>query len=188
MSVRGKLAGLLAALGILAGCASSGEPVDAKDPTVSLVYGYFDMEDAPTSVDWVSVKKYGGEASFYNMGAKDGLFWHVGVAPGSYQVETFGGGGGFFSSPHRYNFGTRGRNDTAIRIKTPGAYFMGSYKFVLHKTGVFEAGRFEMKPVKTPSEKEILQRLVKALESDDELKVYARQINWAKQRIAQLSR
>ena len=174
-----------------AGCASKGEPIDPKDETMSMVYGYFDMTDAPSDLRWVSIKKYGDKPLFYEAGAKEGLFWHVGVAPGSYQVETFGGNGGIpmlTSSPYRYNFGTRGRNDTAIRIKRPGLYYMGSYKYVEHKGGFMEADRFEMKSVRAPSEKEILQRLVKAMESDDELRAYTRQIAWAKSRLAQLSR
>jgi hypothetical protein len=171
----------------LAGCASKGEPIDPKDETLSMVYGYFDMKDAPSDLRWVSIKKYGDKVLYYEAGAKEGLFWHVGVAPGSYQVETFGGQGGIAlltSRPYRYNFGTRGRNDTALRIQKPGLYYMGAYKFVEHKDG----DKFEMQPAKSPSEKEIVQRLVKELESDEELRIYTRQLGWAKKRAAALAR
>lgn len=182
----------VAACGLLAaGCASKGDPIDPKDETLSMVYGYFDMKDAPSDLRWVSIKKYGDKPLFYGAGAKEGLFWHVGVASGSYQVETFGGQGGIpmlTSRPYRYNFGTRGRNDTATRIQKPGLYYMGTYKYVEHRGGFMEADKFEMKPSKTPSERELLQRLVKEMESDDELKIYTRQIGWAKKRLAELGR
>lgn len=188
-----KLGWLLPAVAALALAACAGGPgkVDTHDETVSLVYGYFDMKDAPSDLRWVSIKKYGDKPLYYEAGAKEGLFWHVGVAAGSYQVETFGGQGGIAlltSSPYRYNFGTRGRNDTAIRIRRPGLYFMGTYKYVEHKGGFMEADHFEMKTVKAPTEKELLQRLIKEMESDDDLRIYSRQLAWAKKRVAELSR
>lgn len=35
---------------LVAACASKGDPVDPKDETVSLVFGYFDMKDAPSDL------------------------------------------------------------------------------------------------------------------------------------------
>ena len=70
----------------------------------------------------------------------------MGIAPVSYQVETFGGPGGIpilTSRPWRHNFGTHGRNATAIRVKGPGLYFMGAYRYIEHKGGLMEADRFE---------------------------------------------
>ncbi len=43
-----------------------------------------------------------------------------------------------------------------------------------------------MQPAKAPSEKEILQRLVKQLESDRDLAKYSRQLKLARERLAQL--
>ena len=82
----------------LGGCASN-TPVNPKDDRLSLVYGYFDMKDAPSGLDWVSLKQYGSkDAGWYHLRAKEGLFFHVGVEPGSYQVDTFGSNGGFSTS------------------------------------------------------------------------------------------
>lgn len=175
----------------IAGCASRGEPIDPKDSTLSMVFGYFDMKNAPSDLRWVSIKRYGDKPLYYEAGAREGMFWHVGIAAGSYQVETFGGQGGIpmlTSSPYRYNFGTRGRNDTAVRVKRPGIYYMGAYRYVEHKGGFMETDRFEMKSVKAPSEKEVLKRLITEMESDAELRVYERQLAWAKKRLAELSR
>jgi hypothetical protein len=43
-----------------------------------------------------------------------------------------------------------------------------------------------MQPVNAPSEKELLTRLIKILESDKELQGYSRQLALAKRRLAQL--
>lgn len=173
----------------LGGCASGGA-INANDETVSLVYGYFDMEDAPSGVDWVFLQQYGTkakEAEGYSIGAKDGLFFHIGIEPGSYQVDRFGGGGGFFSRLVEYDFGGKGRNRTAIRIRKPGVYFLGAYRYVNHAgKGFFAPDKFEMQPAKAPGEKELLQRVIKRMESDDELKPYTRQLHLAKRRLGEL--
>jgi hypothetical protein len=169
------------------GCASDGPPVDPQDESRSIVFGYFDMTDAPSSVEWVSIKRYGDKPVWYQLAVKDGLFFHVGIEPGAYQVDKFGKNPGFLSNTrYVYNFGTRGRNETARRIDKPGLYFLGAYKYVKHSTGWFEQGKFEMQPVDAPSEKELLTRLVKILESDKELQGYSRQLALAKRRLSQL--
>lgn len=177
----------MAGIALLSGCAST---IDPKDETLSLVYGYFDMDDAPSNFEWVSIKKYGDDDLWYNArGRKDGLFLHVGVAPGSYQVDAFGGMGGIpllTRKPYKYNFGNNGRNDTAIRIRAPGVYYMGAYKYVDHPGGFFKQAKFEMKPIPHTSEKEVLQRVISTLESDSGLKMYTHQIDMAKRRMATL--
>jgi hypothetical protein len=186
----------LAAAFLAAGCASTSEDVDVKDETVSLVFGYFDMKDAPSGLEWVSLKRYGTPDDrqkagwVYTLPAKEGLFYHVGIRPGSYQVDKFGGAGGIPLLTRRdfeYDFASRGRNRTAVRIERPGIYFLGAYRYVNHAgEGFFEADKFAMQPAKQPTEKEVLQQLIKMLESDKELAGYTRQLKLAKQRLAQL--
>lgn len=176
------IVGLLAFF--VAGCATS-DPVDPKDQSLSLVYGYIDMEDAPSSLGWVHLKLYDGKNTGYTVPADDGLFFHVGVEPGPYQVDRFGRHAQFFSNTnYTYNFGTRGRNETAIKIVKPGVYFMGAYKYIEVETGWFEADKFRMERTKTPTERELLTRLLKILEED--YSEYTRQIAMVKQRLAQL--
>jgi hypothetical protein len=74
-----------------------------------------------------------------------------------------------------------------VRIRVPGLYFLGVHQYVNHAgKGLFAPDKFEMKPVTTPTEKELLQRLVKELEADKELSGYTRQLGLAKRRLAEL--
>ena len=168
----------------VAGCATS-DPVDPKDPSLSLVYGYIDMADAPSSLGWVRIKLYDGKNQGYSAAVKKGLFFHVGVEPGPYQVERFGRHTTLFSTTeYTYDFGTRGRNETAIKIDKPGVYFMGAYKYVEIPTGWFEQDKFKMERTQTPSERELLARLSTVLQED--YPQYTRQIAMVRQRLAQL--
>src|SRR4029453_10111163 len=151
----------------LAGCASA-PPVDTRDETRSLVFGYFAMTDAASKREWVSLRKYDSSQNtgeWYALAVRDGLFFHIGIGPGSYQVEKFGGMGGIpllTRRPFEYDFGGKGRNSTAVRIREPSLYFLGAHQYVNHAgKGLFAPGKFEMKPVQSPTEKEVLQRLLK---------------------------
>ena len=173
------------------GCASGPGKIDPKDESLSLVYGYFDMTDAPSNVEWVFLKQYGNNKDEgYRVSAKDGLFLHVGIEQGSYQVAEFGGVGGIpmlTRRDFRYDFGSKGRNSTATRINKPGVYFFGSHRYVNHAAkGFFDADKFEMRPSKAPSEKEVLQKVIRQLETDSELAEYKRALRIAKQRLAAL--
>ncbi|MGH8697837.1 MAG: hypothetical protein ACREVS_15235, partial [Burkholderiales bacterium] len=68
---------------VVGGCASSGPPVDPKDESRSIVFGYFDMTEAPSSVEWVSIKQYGDKPVWYDLAVRDGLFFHVAIQPGA---------------------------------------------------------------------------------------------------------
>lgn len=175
----------LAAL-VLAACGGTA-PVSSDDETLSLVFGYFDMKDAPTKVQWVGLKQYGGkDAGTYSLAVHDGLFFHVGIEPGSYQVDKFGGSS-FLRGEHVYNFGGKGRNTTAIRIQKPGVYFLGAHRYVKHPgEGFFSPDKFDMQPMKAPTEKELLERVIKQIESDRELAPYKRQLRLARERLARL--
>jgi hypothetical protein len=170
---------------LVAGC--GGKSVSGDDETLSLVYGFFDMKDAPTKLEWVGLKQYaGGTGGTYTISARDGLFFHVGIEPGSYQIDKFGGAG-FIRGEYVYNFGGKGRNSTAIRIQKPGVYFVGAHRYVNHAgKGIFTPDKFSMEPLKAPSEKEVLQRVIRRLEGDRELAPFKRQLRQARERLAQL--
>jgi hypothetical protein len=185
---RRALAGLmLAPLVMAAGCASSPGNVDPADPNLSIVCGYIDMSKAPSDLRWVSIKAYGkGMDHHYRTRVHDGVFFHVGVDPGSYQIDRFGGQGGIpmlTSRPFEYEWGTRGRNPTAVRIEKPGVYFVGAYGYRPEASGLLEADRFDMQATKTPSESEVLRRVLASIEGDAELRRYALQIQRIRARL-----
>jgi hypothetical protein len=88
----------------------------------------------------------------------------------------------------QYNYGTRGRNETAIRVTKPGLHFMGAYHCVAHDGGLFAPDKFEMQPVASPTERELLSRILAEMGASQELRAYTRQIGLVKQRVAELSR
>lgn len=170
----------------LTGCASSGQSVDAAADDFSVVAGYIDMADAPSDLRWVSIKGYGTSDRWYRAGVRDGLFFHLGVKPGSYQVDRFGGVRSLiplFGDPYEYEWGTQGRNRTAVRIDSPGVFFLGSHRYTRQATGFFEAGKFLMQPMSSPTEREVLQRLLRIMESDPSLSVYRHQLARIKQKL-----
>ena len=154
-------------LGLLAGCASSGPSRDINDPTNSLVFGYIDMDDAPTkaSYAWMVQVAPPSDAPYWGLGVSKGLFYNSYLPPGSYQLSKLGGSG-FFAGQHEYSF-PRQSNQTALRISKPGIYFLGSYKYQKVKTGMFEQGKFKIEKMGKPTEAELLKRL---LDEDSDIK------------------
>ncbi|MDH5601142.1 MAG: hypothetical protein OEY78_07545 [Gammaproteobacteria bacterium] len=177
---------------LLNGCATSPDPIDPKDKNRSVVFGYFDMEDAPSwgGIDWVSVKQYKPRTKkgYYGAAVKEGLFYHIGLPNGSFQVDSFGRNTRFYSNTrYTYNFGGKGRNQTARVIKRPGVYFMGSYKYKAIDSGsIFKPDNFKMIKSKKPKEKVLLKKLLKIMQSDSDLAIYTYQIHRIKQRLKKL--
>lgn len=151
---------LLAALTV-AGCASDsiGPERDLNDPTNSLVFAYIDMGDAPTSVDEASLKPQ-GEEGYWHMGVDDGLLYQAHLPVGSYQLATLSGSS-FLHGEVEYDFAAYGRNASAVRIEKPGIYFLGSFRYKEVKTGFFEADKFDIERADTPTELELLNRIMK---------------------------
>ena len=195
LSKRSVLLAAAAALA-LAGCSTPREPADPADPRLSVVFGYFDMKQAPSPVEWLSLKSYGSDAhNGYTLPGEKGLFLHVAVEPGAYQVDRFGGMSGvrvggisFFGSNHQYSYSALGRNDTAIRITRPGAYYLGAYEYVANRRGWLEQDEFEMRPLPAPDERELLLKVQHRFETDSRLQPYTHQLDLVRRRVAELSR
>jgi hypothetical protein len=150
----------LVVLALLAGCGSSGPKRDINDPTNSLVFGYIDMSDAPTGVSYATLMQVAPptNAPYWGLGVSKGLFYNSYLPPGSYQLSRFGGSG-FLAGEHRYDFPRQG-NQTALRIATPGIYYLGSFKYKKVRTGVFEQGKFTIEKTDKPTEAELLKRIL----------------------------
>src|SRR5215471_8224069 len=150
----------LLALALSAGCASSGHERNINDPTNSLVFGYVDMDDAPTGISYASVQQVAppSEAPYWSLSVRKGLFYSAYLPPGSYQLSKFGGSG-FWAGENVYSFPRQG-NQTALRIEKPGIYFLGSFKYKTEKSGMFETPKFSMQKVSQPGEAELLKRIL----------------------------
>ena len=186
---------LLPALLFSSGCAlfSKEDPVDPNDKTLSLVFGYFDLKDAPSwgGVDWVSIKQYKPKPSYYGTDVEDGLFFHIGVAnKSSIQVDEFGRNTRWYSNAtYTYGFGGNGRNETALVIKKPGVYFLGSYKYQpIEAASFFEADKFDMVKSKSPTEKELLTKVLKLIKEDSDYNIYHNQIKMVEKRLKYLNK
>jgi hypothetical protein len=146
------------------------------------------MEDAPTAVEWVKLKQYKPRPTWtYPCRVEDGLFFHVGIPPGSHQVEEFGGPV-LFSNDQRYGFYDSGSNPTQIRIEDPGVYFLGSYRYRKTRDGEpfsFKGDRFTIVELESPTEEELLRRLLKVLMDDDPEK-FDRQAGMIRRRLAEI--
>ncbi len=154
----------------LGGCADQRLIREDKDDlaSASLVFGYVDMEDAPTNLDWFSIRQVlpKTDQPYWNAAIDEGMFWGSHFKPGAYQMNSFGGFSRWrntnfsFELPQQYAENFRFKIDNK-----PGIYFMGSYKYKDVKTGFFEQGKFDFVAVKSPTERELLERLLKFTDS-----------------------
>lgn len=148
------------ALFILSGCGAHMHNPEEK--TASLVYGYIDMDEAPSDADWVTIRQYKpkpkDDKPYISAKGVDGMFWYDQLVPGSYQLVEFGGSSFWKNASYNYSMQDFSKNDTALVIAKPGLYFMGSYKF--RKAGTFWKPKFDIERTETPTEKEILQRML----------------------------
>ncbi len=184
---------ILPAILLSSGCSFSKEdPVDPNDKTLSVIFGYFNVEDAPSwgGIDWVSVKQFKPKQAYYSCGLEEGIFWHIGVTNGSLQVDSFGRNTRWYSNAYySYNFGGQGRNETSKIIKKPGVYYLGAYKYKhIDSESFFGADKFEMIKTRTPTERQVLTRLLEIMLDDSDLSIYQHQINMMKRRLRALSR
>ena len=147
---------------VLPGFAGDERPINVDNPDNSLVFGYIDMSEAPTKVKgaWLQQVAPPTESPYWSMGVEKGLFYNTFIQPGSYQLSSFAGSG-FMSGSYEYKFPRQGRNETAVRIKKPGVYFLGSYKYVkVRKKSMFKRGKFSIERVSEPTEAELLRRIL----------------------------
>lgn len=172
----------LIALGVLAGCAGGGHGRSINDPANSLVFGYVDMGDAPTRISGASIMQVAPptDKPYWGTDVRNGLFYTYYLPPGSYQLASISGSS-FWRGDHRYNFPRQG-SETAVRISKPGIYFLGSYRYKGVKSGFFEGGKFDVERVNSPTEAQLLRRI---LEEDKEIKGSAWEAR-IRQRLSQL--
>ena len=178
---RGWLAICVMALGLLAGCAG-GHGRSINDPSNSLVFGYVDMTGAPTGFNSASILQVAPptDKPYWGTDVRNGLFYTYYLPPGSYKLASLAGSS-FWKGNHQYTFPRQG-GDQGVRISKPGIYFLGSYRYKDVKTGFFEQGKFDIERVNTPTEAELLRRIL-AEDGDVKGSVWEERI---RKRLAQL--
>lgn len=131
------------------------------DNSRALVYGYIDMEDAPTGLSFVNFKQVLPKTKepFWHGGTDGkGLFWQEQLPPGTYQLVSFGGSSFWRNANYTYSMPEFEKNETAVKIKGPGMHYVGTYKF--KKEGTFFSPKFDLIKSRAPSEKEVLEKLL----------------------------
>lgn len=163
---------VLLAVGLLqlSGCGGLGPKLsEMEGDKTALIYGYLDMSDAPSYLNWVYFKQFRPVTDEAETGMRltclesgGCVFYREVPTNGAYQLTRFGGNtNSFFSSADYYNFyfPSHGKNETAVKTRKSGLYYIGAFKYVDVKTGFFEQGKFDLKAVKK-SKKELLQALL----------------------------
>lgn len=176
---------LVALIGLLlAGCASTPEltsPEGRND--LSLVFGYVDMSDAPSKLDFVWMKRMRPveDKPYYSFWTVDGMFFRANVPPGTYKFDKFGGHSGWKNTTYNYRFPEQGKTELDRQIAKPGIYYVGSYRYKEIKTSFWKPDNWDLERVNSPSERELLEKMLP----------YAKHEHWKKliqNRIAELKK
>lgn len=146
------------------------ETVNVKDRTLSVVFGYYDMDEASYGgIDWVGIMQYKPNEKYYRTEANDGFFYNIGIPNKStVQVKEVWRDPSAISNKYiTYSVGGKKSGQVTKYIKRPGVYFLGSYKYKNIDSGsIFKPDGFDMVKIKKPTEKELLKRVLKEIKSD----------------------
>ena len=134
-----------------------------EEPNLSIIFGYIDMDKAPTKLKRVSMKRVRPRTPkpYYGFWIKKGLFYRASVPVGSYKFESFGGFSGLRNADYTFRFPSQGKGEMDPVVNKQGVYFVGSYKYKKIKTGIFKPNKFDLIKIDGPTEKELLVRLLK---------------------------
>ncbi len=154
---------------ILSGCATLTLP-QQQSTNESLVVGYLDMSKAPVSLGWIEAHQLRphSDKPYYYFDVDKGLFYFTKFVPGIYKLEKFGGQQQFLifgGTQYEFSFPSQGKGELDFQIKSPGVYYLGAFKYVPVKTGFFQGllggGKFEIEPIKKPTERQALSMVLK---------------------------
>ena len=165
---------------LILGCSTTTTPKLGK-PEIengSLVFGYIDMEDAPSWYQWIEMKSETQpkkEPRYFWV--KDGMFFRVDVSPDRYRLTEFGGSNRYTNSEFRFTLPEQPQ--FRREINKPGVYFIGSYRY---KSNTPLVGRytFDLLPSKTPSERELLEKILVYAEHEHWRRIIVQRLNQLK--------
>ena len=148
------------ALLLLSGCALNSEVRTSDEPNAALIFGFFDMSDAPYELGCVRITQAEKVGIAYRQSCmttfKDGLFLIENVPPMKYHVPFFYAGGKLhtISSDEK----------DLIDVPAKSLYFLGSFKYkVLYRDLgdilSLTPEQYGLNKVKSPGEKAVLKML-----------------------------
>lgn len=158
----------LLSLSIATGCVSRPALKKPKTPNESLIFGHVDMREAPgrfTGAVMKQVQPVAKQPYRTSWVVKHDFFLENGVPPGVYKMDNLRTLGGFQSSVvYVYEFPKTGRGQMDVKVTKPGLYYAGAWKFKKVKVGFVDGmkgkGKFDIVPAKSPSELEVLKRIL----------------------------
>jgi hypothetical protein len=146
-----------ALLASFTGCAPTKAVTSPVEPNTALVYAYVDLGKSPSSWQQATIlcrDRNGKEGWWRAMRIDGSLFYAENVPLGTCWMPAAVAVVALRGSYH-YDLGkTAEANPTTTRITRPGAVFMGAYRF--EPKG---SDSFRLTPVKSPSEKAVLNEL-----------------------------
>lgn len=159
-----KCLGWLVLLAALSSCSAINPQVRTTNgDEASLIYGYFNMSESPYKLGPVMLTQGERAGIAYRQSAmktfENGLFFMENIPAMDYHIPFF------YSGNILHSFG--GRKEDVIKIKPSSMLFVGSYKY--HdpkKGGIITNKKFEMNPIKSPSEKEVLNMLLEHVKDE----------------------
>ena len=148
------------ALLLLAGCAVNPGVRPTAGPEASLVYGYFDMSDSPRALWRVFLTQDRRVGIVYRPSGMntyaDGLFFMENVPPKQYVIPYFSAGA------RTYDLASGGEHTFDV---APGSMkFVGAFLYVRDDDDDETGDSFELRPVKSPTEAQILRLLIDRVE------------------------
>ena len=162
---------LIPAVVLLAACASGTQITDFSDRSVG--YGWLDIKEVEANrLHAVHIYQFRPQTNepYYGAAVKEFrngyLYYTLALPNGSHKTESAAGQRclGFLcnNTTYKYSFGKQGDDVGAVVIKSPGVYYLGSYRLVDQKTGFFEQGKFSAVPAtNAPSRREMLEEILK---------------------------
>jgi hypothetical protein len=157
---------LMAALGlVLGGCALNPEVRTSVDDNAALIFGYYDMSEAPFQLGCVRITQDERAGIAYRQSCMrtlaNGLFFLENAPPMKYHVPFFYAGG-------RLHLISSDSKD-AINVPPRSLYFLGSFKYkVLYRNLgdilQLKPEQYGLSPVKSPDEATVLKMLLEKVQ------------------------
>jgi hypothetical protein len=153
------LVATMAAL-LLGGCALNSEVRTSTEADAALIFGYFDMKDAPFELGCVRITQDEKQGIAYPQSCMttfaDGLFFIENVPPMRYHVPFFYAGG-------KLHMISSTESDL-FSVKPKSMYFLGSFKYKVVARDLGDIlkltpEQYGLAPVKSPGEKAVLKML-----------------------------